>query len=183
MKRVALLSVLVISLSLSGCNKLLFPELYKLENQLNVTYHSDPPGATLYQGSQSMGYCSTTLVYEITKEDKKRGYKLLQGTQAKWVSGAHAEISQLRANLKTGNYQQFTFKRPTGIGGLEADARFGLEVQKMQLMQQQSQAQQAAAYWQLYSAISSQQPSYSQIQVKAKCRSYMIGSTIYTDCN
>lgn len=150
--------------------------------RVNVTYHSDPPGASLYQGSQLMGYCPTTLVYNITPQNRKLGYMLLQGTEVKWVSGATAKIPQLKANLSTGQYQQFTFMRPSGVEGLETDAKFGLEVQKMRLMQQQVQAQQQANYWRMYNAISNQQKS-STVNLKTNCSSRVIGSTVYTDCH
>ncbi|MGW8159619.1 MAG: hypothetical protein ACWGKN_14150 [Desulfoprunum sp.] len=171
MKSISLIIFLFIAASITGC-----------ATQVQVTYHSDPPGASLYQGSQLMGYCPTNLSYNITPQDRQRGYLLLQGTEVKWVSGATAKIEQLRANLSTGSYQQFTFMRPTGIEGLETDAKFGLEVQKLRVMEQQVQAQQSANYWQMYNAISNQQKSSSTVNLKTNCSSQVIGSTVYTNC-
>ena len=151
--------------------------------RINVTYNSDPPGASLYQGGQLMGYCPATLVYTITPQARQLGYMTLQGTEVKWVSGATAKIEQIKANLSTGEYQQFTFKRPSGIDGLETDAKFGIEVQKLRIMQQQLHAQQDTAYWQMYNALSNQQKSSSPERLKTNCNSRIIGSTVYTDCN
>lgn len=169
MKNFTIITLLLIAVSSSGC-----------ATRVNVTYNSDPPGASLYQGSQPMGYCPTTLVYNISPQDRQRGYMLLQGTEVKWVSGATANIAQLRANLSTGEYQQFTFMRPSGVEGMETDAKFGLEVQKIRLMQQQVQAQQSANLWQMYNAISSQN---STVNLKTNCTSNVIGSTVFTNCN
>ena len=171
MKYISILILICFSLFSSGC-----------ATQMNVTYNSDPPGATLYEGSKLLGYCPTTLFYNITPQDRQRGYMLLQSTEVKWVSGATAKIEQLRANLSTGTNQQFTFMRPTGIEGLETDAKFGLEVQKLRVMEQQLQAQQSANYWQMYNAISNQQKSSSTVNLKTNCSSRVIGSTVYTDC-
>lgn len=158
---------------------LLLPMICGCATQLTVTYNSDPPGASLYQGNQMMGYCPMSLVYNITPQDRQRGYKLLQGTQVKWVSGATAKIEQLTAHLSIGEYQQFTFKRPDGIDGYETDAKFGLEVQKVRLMQQQVQAQQDANLWQMYSAISNQN---STVNLKTNCTSNVVGGTVFTNC-
>jgi hypothetical protein len=156
---------------------------YGCTTKLYVTYNSDPPGATLYQGGQSMGFCPTMLTYNVQYKDRMQGHKILQGTEAKWVSGATAKIDQLTANLTTiGKYQQFTFMRPTGLDGAETDAKFGLEVLKLKTMQQQVQAQQDANILQMYNIISTQNKS-STVNLKANCSSRAIGSTVYTDCN
>jgi hypothetical protein len=169
MNKLPILSILFLMLITCGC-----------VTKLNVTYNSDPSGASLYQGNQLMGYCPTTLVYNVSWDDRKRGYKLLQGTQVKWVSGASAKIDQLKAYLESfTTYQQFTFIRPSGIEGFETDAKFGLEVQKVRLMQQQVQAQQDANLWQIYSTMVNQN---STVNLKTNCTSNVIGGTVYTNC-
>jgi len=148
--------------------------------KLNVTYNSDPPGASLYQGTQQMGYCPTTLIYDVSWDDRKNGYKILQGTQVKWVSGATAKIEQLKAYLDSfTTYRQFTFMRPEGIAGSETDAKFGLEVQKIRLMQEQVQAQQDANLWQIYSTIANQNQI---INLQTNCTTNVIGGTVFTKC-
>jgi len=148
--------------------------------KLNVTYYSDPPGASLYQGNQMMGYCPTTLIYDVSYDDRMNGYKLLQGTQVKWVSGASAKIDQLKATIESfTTYRQFTFMRPSDIEGYETDAKFGIEVQKVRLMGQQVQTQQDANLWQKYSTMVTQN---STVNLKTNCTSNVIGETVFTNC-
>jgi hypothetical protein len=113
-----------------------------------------------------------------------KGYKLLQGTQVKWVSGASAKIDQLKSTIESfTTFRQFTFMRPVGIEGYETDAKFGIEVQKVRLMQQQVQAQQEANLWQMYSAIVNPLVNDSStINLKTNCTTNVIGSTVFTNC-
>jgi hypothetical protein len=106
MRNISIVILLFLCIVSSGCAR-----------NIKLTYHSDPPGASLYQGSQFMGYCPTTLVYAVSPNTRQTGYMFLKDTEVKWISGATATISKLRANLATGEYQQFTFMRPTGIDG------------------------------------------------------------------
>ena len=164
--RAAMLALLFL---LSGC-----------ASTLNVTYHSDPPGAVLYQDSQQFGYAPTTLNYRVTDEDKKRGFAILRGTTVRWASGASATISSLRADLSTGYNQQFTFIRPESYPGREADVRFSLELQKLAIMQRQAKAQEDQAFWQLYNAINQQQQR-QQPRIM-NCNSTAFGNTVNTTC-
>lgn len=81
----------VIALSISGCTR-----------KLKVTYDSDPRGAVLYSGrnQQRYGHTPQTLSYPISKEAKKRGYMILTRTRVLWASGASAEVTSLRVDLK-----------------------------------------------------------------------------------
>ncbi|MFH2231669.1 MAG: hypothetical protein ABII13_00645 [Patescibacteria group bacterium] len=169
MKKLIILIILLLSLMTYGC----------ATPQIAVTYNSDPPGSSLYTANQLMGYCPITLYYNIAPQHRQLGYMKLQETQVKWVSGAYAKIIDLTAYLATGPYQQLTFKRPEGIEGFETDAKFGLEVQKVRLMQQQVQAQQDANLWQIYSTIANQN---STVNLKTNCTSNVIGGTVFTNC-
>lgn len=147
---------------------------------LNVSYYSDPPGAVLYQENQRFGYTPTTLRYQITEEDRKRGYAILRGTSVRWASGASANISSLRANLSTGLTQQFTFNRPENYPGREGDIRFALELEKLAIMRRQAQAQEDQAFYQLYNAINQQ---YQRQQPSIRnCTSTLFGNTVNTTC-
>lgn len=123
---------------------------------LNVTYHSDPSGAVIYSDNQRIGYTPVALEYKVTDEDRKRGYMILQGTSVRWPSGAFANISSLRADLKNGSLQQFTFNRPDNYPGREADVRFALELEKINIMRRQAQAQEYQAMQQMFNAINQQ---------------------------
>lgn len=171
MKRfIAMLFSTIVLILVSGC-----------ATNLTVTYHSDPPGAVLYQGQQKFGYTPQTLVYEVSDEDKKRGSKILAGTTVRWASGATAEVKALKADLnKYGLSQQFNFHRPDGVPGRDADVRLSLELERLALMNRQAQAQEDQAFWQMYNAINQQyqrqQPTYTN------CTSTLIGNTVNTSC-
>lgn len=154
---------------------------------LRVTYLSDPPAAVLYGGQQNFGYTPRTLYYQVTPDAEKIGYMILEGTSVQWASGATASIPSLRADLRIGLNHQFTFIRPKGIPGLEADYRFALELEKIKIMQQQvralqaqaqAQREQAEALQKLFNDITFQyrQPSHRS------CTSTLRGNMIITDC-
>ena len=152
-------------------------------SNLKVTYQSDPPGASLYQGGQLMGYTPYTLQYQVSDQDRSRGSKLLQGTSVKWASGASANVPNLTANLtQFGFSQQFTFQRPD-LPGRETDMQFALELQKLAIMRQQAQAQsqqaraqQDQAFYQLLQA------TKPVVRPTTNCTSTVIGNTVQTNC-
>ena len=64
------------------------------------------------------------VIYDVSYDDRMKGYKLLQGTQVKWVSGASAKIDQLKATIESfTTYRQFTFMCPSGIEGYENECK------------------------------------------------------------
>jgi hypothetical protein len=148
-------------------------------SNLTVTYYSDPPGAALYQGSQSFGYTPQTLTYHISEDDRKKGYIQLQGMSVKWASGASAEIGYLQADLNAhGTSQQLTFNRPDSYPGREADVRFALELERLRIMQRQAAAQESQALWQMYNALIQQNRPPSP----RNCTSTLFGNTVNTTC-
>lgn len=161
--------IAVLTITLFGCSR-----------TLKVTYQSDPSGATLYQGATMMGETPLSLEYKMTSEDIKLGYKVLTGTKVKWASGATAEVSTLNADIKKyGLTQQFTFQRPDSYPGREIDVNNALDKQRLNIMQQQAQAQDGQATWQMINTINQQQQYYRK---PVNCASSLTGSTVYTDC-
>jgi hypothetical protein len=153
---------------LSGCGR-----------WLTVVYYSDPPGAVLYQGQQSYGFTPVTLKYKIQEEMRKQGYVDLQGPYVLWASGAKAEVSSIRADIEFGRYlQQFTFVRPN-VSGREVDMSFALELERLKIAQQQTQAmqRQAQALQDLFETLKQQQsPTFRN------CTSTVSGNIINTHC-
>ncbi len=91
---------------------------------VRVTYFSDPPLATIYQGSQRVGIAPATLTYRLSDADKQAGHASFQGVAARWVSGATAEINRMNVDLSIGQNQQYTFFRPQSYPGLEIDVQY-----------------------------------------------------------
>lgn len=148
-------------------------------NTLQVTYYSDPPGAVLYQGQQRFGYMPQTLRYRLSEADLSRGYVQVQGTSVRWASGATAEVTSLTADLNRNRLsQQFTFNRPEGYPGREADVRFALELERLRIMQRQAAAQEQLALWQMFNAINQQYQRPSM----TNCTSTLFGNIINTTC-
>lgn len=153
---------------------------------LKVTYDSDPPGAILYQGQQKFGYTPYTLQYQVSKEDKKQGYKTLLGTSVRWASGATAEVSFLTADLKRyGLSQLYTFQRPDEVPGRETDVRFSLELYRTQAIQRQAAAHEELAAAQRRQAKAQEDRARTErykTNSPTNCTSTMSGNTVYTSC-
>jgi hypothetical protein len=144
---------------------------------VRVTYHSDPPGATLYQDGQPIGKTPTTLTYQATPAFKSGGCQQLRGTLVRWVSGAEASISSLNVCASTGWGQQYTFTRPS-VPGLDVDANFALQLQRNAILRDQANS---AATANLLQAIQPPAPAYSPRR-PIDCTSRRIGNTVQTDC-
>jgi len=156
-------------ISISGCSL----------NMLNVSYFSDPPGATLYQDNQRFGFTPILLRYQITEEDRKRGYSVLRGTSVVWASGATANIKSLRADLSIGQNLQFTFRRPADHPGMEADVKFALELERLAIMRRQAEAQEAQAAVQLFGGLG--QPRQPAV-TNCVSRPSVLGGSVSTTC-
>ena len=116
---------------------------------LSVTFRSDPPLATIYQGSQQMGVTPVELRYRLTDDHLKTGRATFQGVSARWISGATADISALNVDLANGRNQQYTFFRPQSYPGLELDIQYVsnfrrdlINIAPLLLLQEQQQQQQ-----------------------------------------
>jgi len=123
------LALTVIALALGGC-----------ATRINVTYRSDPPGATLYEEGRPMGMTPYTAWYEPDETFKNGGCRKFKGTSVKWASGATASIASLDACASNGWNQHYTFIRPD-VPGRDVDMNFALQLQRNNIMQQQNAIQ------------------------------------------
>lgn len=113
---------------------------------LNMTYHSDPEGATLYEGGRLWGYTPLTLTYPGGRAAFARNECLsLNPMQVRWASGVTASITNLQACPATGLLQQYVFVRPASAPGADIDANFAIQLQRNGVMQQQADGQDATA--------------------------------------
>ena len=126
-------------LQLAGCVSI-------VQHPLQMTYHSDPEGATLYQDSTRFGYTPVTLTYQDVSYIFRAGNCLaLQPVQIRWASGAAASVSNLKACPAQGYRQQYSILRPTNAPGADIDANFALQLQRNGILQQQADAADASA--------------------------------------
>ena len=152
---------------------------------LHVTYHSDLPGAALYESGRFWGYTPITLQYPNAHIAMQAGQcQMLQPLTVRWASGAEASISNLQTCPVNGYNQQFSFIRPAEIPGREFDAQFALERERIAIMQQQATAQQTSALSSLFQALNQQtQQTYSPPpQQNVNCTTHVFGNTIQTRC-
>jgi hypothetical protein len=135
-----------------------------LAKDLTITFYSDPPGATVYanESKQVMGYAPVVLKYKVTKAFAKGGCDTLTPIMVRWVSGAEASVSALKACGDKGFRQQFNFVRPDGVPGRDLDVQFAIALQ-------QGAAQRAPA-------------AVDPLPLR-HCWSQIIGSQIFTWCN
>lgn len=148
---------------------------------LRVTYYSDPPGATIYQGAQAMGQAPVTLTYRIEDSFKAGGCQRVQGTNAKWASGATAAIAYLDACSVIGDGQQYVFNRPD-MAGREIDMNYALQLERNGILRQQAQAADTAATIQLMNALNPPRPAPA-FPMPIHCQSYRVGNQVNTNCN
>ena len=137
-------------------------------NQLQMTYYSDPPGATLYAGDRNLGRAPLTFHYDISEADQKRGSMNLQGLTARWVSGASQSYGTVTTNLNIGKNQYFTFKRPSDAPGLSTDMNYALELEKLQVMRRQAEAAEDAAYSSKKAADAAEEANRKAVKQRSK---------------
>jgi hypothetical protein len=146
---------------------------------IQVAYHSDPPGATLYQDGKPRGATPTVLTYPVDQAFKAGGCTKLRGTSVKWASGARAEVSYLTVCAKHGYEQHYTFSRPD-VAGREIDMNYALQLQRNGIMRQQAEAAQTAATLQFLNTINP--PPNPMLPRPMDCLSYRAGNTVRTEC-
>ena len=162
-------------------------------SNLNMTYKSDPPFASFYAGDKKIVDAPVTIEFPVSDEDKKRGYMMLLGASVRWVSGASVTVSTVRADLKNGLSQEFTFKRPDNYPGREIDVAHAREVAKMGLMLRQVQAQERIADHyqnqeiidslnQLNKTLTPPTPVIPLPRPPTNCTSTVVGNTVRTTC-
>ena len=91
------------------------------------------------------GICPVTLQYKITDQDRARGYVMLRGVTAYWVSGATSSVNSINANLQNGLHQNFHFERPRSFPAYDVDANYALNLEKTRILKQQAEEQESQA--------------------------------------
>lgn len=83
------------------------------QQQVRVTYRSEPPGGTLYKlNGELWGECPKVLYYDIDKEDIEKGYLDVKGLIVKWPSGPAKKSGELIRITVDGTNRQVTFIQP-----------------------------------------------------------------------
>jgi hypothetical protein len=83
------------------------------QEQVRVTYRSDPPGGTLYRlDGELWGECPKVLFYDISQDDIERGYLDAKGLMVRWPSGPAKRSGELVRITVDGTNRQVTFVQP-----------------------------------------------------------------------
>ncbi len=114
------------SLLFSGCS-----------NKYEVTFDSNPRGATLICNGKNWGYTPKKLYY--SEEVKNYSSLDVSSCSANWVSGYKATYPKDMLIFPTGG-TVITLDRPTYGEGYPMDAQFALQVEQMEAQQSQAAA-------------------------------------------
>lgn len=83
------------------------------QEQVRVTYRSNPPGGTLYKlDGELWGECPKVLYYDIGKDDIQNGYIEVKGLMVRWPSGPAKMSDELIRITVDGTNRQVTFVQP-----------------------------------------------------------------------
>ena len=136
----------------------------KDENE--ITFESNPPGATISMGAQVWGVSPQTKTWTLAPGVSHTQTAPITAT---WVSGAKATA---RVPLDAGRREKFVFQRPSGFPGLDADIRWAMHLNNKRLAEDAEFAE------------SLKRASDSVPWPKTtNCTSVVNGRTINTQCN
>lgn len=129
-----ILGIGLISIIFSGCS-----------SKYEVTFDSNPRGATLICNGKNWGYTPIKLYYD--EEVKEYKAMNVSSCSANWVSGYSANYPKDMTIFPEGGTIT-TLNRPTYGEGYPMDAQFALQVEQMKAQQSQAQAAQMSAQYQ-----------------------------------
>lgn len=146
-----------------------------------LTYYSDPPGATLYdQNGKRWGTTPYSITYSAAKKDFDSGECIyLLPTMVRWASGAEADA---RLHMCPPGYEkQYTFVRPTDVPGRDLDVQVAIELQRGS---QQAASQDSAAALLLLQTINGTMNDRKPPPptTNTTCRTRKVGNTLKTSC-
>lgn len=108
---------LAASIFLTGCAAPVGPD------QVEATFDSNPPGATIFIGETQAGVAPVTRRWNMNGKQTAS----LPTISAHWVSGARASMNFTVTRGQEGSY---TFQRPPGAPNLDADIQWAIHLQR-----------------------------------------------------
>lgn len=157
-----------------------------------VTVASDPPGASIFwtspgvvnQHEIAFGPAPQSIKVHVGDKD---GCVYTNAIRVRWVSGIEASLPTVWVCKKGPNPgEPLLFIRPSGVPGLETDARYALDLARLALDQQRVKdghdatiigaALAGTAIGQAFA------PPPAVYVPPVHCTSSLIGSTVYTNC-
>jgi hypothetical protein len=156
-------------------------------DEMKIWVISNPPGAIFY-GIGRDGVEHSTLLPEririgLVKADQ--GCRELGPIRVQWMSSAEATLPSLRICKKTAPKTPIVFERPAAALGLEADVRFGLELEqraRQNVMNQPIVMPPPYIPPPPMQLPYMMQPLQQPLPQPVQCYSQLIGTIIYTTC-
>ena len=164
-----------------------------------VTIASDPPGASIYwtspgpinQTEYAYGPAPKTIQVQLPK-----GHDCVEtdAVRVRWVSGVEAGLPSLNVCKNEPGKNPIVFIRPSGIPGLETDARYALDLARFYLEERAiAQQHKDAAARTAVAALSALMPPAPVTvlipgappllpQPTVRCTSELVGTSVYTTC-
>lgn len=113
--------------------------------QIQLTYLSDPPGATLYRQGAPVGLTPQVISFPAGEGFEKQGQCVtIPAVQAKWASGAQTALPDQKICPPQGLEHRFLFVRPD-VPGRDIDMNFALQLERNRIMQERAEAERQRA--------------------------------------
>lgn len=139
MKKIVLVTVVVLSAVASGC-----------ATHASLTLRSDPEGAHITEVEADLphGVAPVTVKYDPTRLEQSKDSAdcyLVRGFKAQWVSGATTTINPIKlCGSKAASYN-LTFNRNPSAPGMDKDLQFAMQVKTLRAQEAQAKAARDAA--------------------------------------
>lgn len=160
--------IYLVVLLLAGC-----ASIGRDQNQ--ITFDSNPPGATISSGNETWGVAPQTRIWTLAKGQRTAVSAPITAT---WISGAKSTITM---NLQAGQEGAYTIIRPQGVAGLEIDVQWAMHLQQQETAKQASDNALLMMYMQQQNTAAAARTT-PQPSPMINCTSRAIGSTVNTNC-
>lgn len=145
------------------------------EDQSQIEFYSNPPGATLSYGNETWGVAPQTRIWTLAKGQRTAVSAPITAT---WISGA---ISSITMNLLAGQEGTYTIVRPQGAAGLETDVQWAMHLQQQKTAKQASDNALLMMYMQQQNTAAAARAT-PQPSPMVNCTSRATGNTVNTNC-
>jgi hypothetical protein len=151
-----------------------------------VTIASDPPGASIYWMSPgpidphelAFGPAPQRIKVDVPKG----GCVDTHALRVRWVSGVEASLPTVRVCQRGQSREPLTFIRPSGVPGLETDARYALDLARLDQAERAiKQRHKDASERTAIAALGVLLPPVA-ITPTVRCTSELVGTSVYTTC-
>jgi len=108
-----------------------------------VRFHSMPEGAIFFGDGQRYGQTPLTTPYDITEEEKRQGFFVINDIKVRWSSGAELRINTIKFPATPDGSQTYTFERPP-VAGLDKDVEYELRLKELEFRSKEVELQKRA---------------------------------------